>query len=306
MLAVGRASCIIFSEDDLPPEGSDHTRPLHISVGCLGRRVPSVLLDNGSALNVCPLDTAIALGYGPTNFESSTQIVRAYDSTRRKVMGILTLELMIGPIVFQVLFQILRIPVSFNLLLGRPWIHSAGAISSSLHLKVKFIHDGQVITISSTGGAHLTSELVLEISHGGDDLLMTGFAFDEIQTMELRDFFRVSVPMSFNQHSSTIILDMMRSMSYMPGLGLGCRQHGRSEFITVLDHDPPFSLEFVPVEADFRCMAQLCRERVRSRLHHIPFDYPLPPYSLRLTDYFMRASEPLLHPDGSIYEPTDI
>ena len=80
--------------------------------------------------------------------------MRAYDSTRREVMGTLTLELMIWPIVFQVMFQVLRILVSFNLLLGHPWIHNASAIPSSLHLKVKFIHDGQVITISSTGGAH--------------------------------------------------------------------------------------------------------------------------------------------------------
>ena len=53
-------------------------------------------------------------------------------------------------------------------------------------------------------------------------------------------------------------------------------------------------------------MAQLRQERVRSRFHHIPFDYPLHPYSLRLTDYFVRALEPLLHLDGSIDEPTDI
>ena len=72
MLTDGRASCIIFSKDDLPLEGLDHTRPLHISVGCLGCHVPSVLLDNGSTLNVCPLTTAIALGYGPKDFESST------------------------------------------------------------------------------------------------------------------------------------------------------------------------------------------------------------------------------------------
>ena len=157
-------------------------------------------------------------------------------------MGTLTLELMIGPVVFHVLFQILRIHVSFNLLLGRPWIHSAGAIPSSLHLKVKFIHDGQVITISSTGGAHLTSKSVLEISHVGDDLIMTGFAFDEVQTMEPRDFVKDSVPMSFDQHSSIVVLDMMRSMSYMPGLGLRRHQHGRSEFITVFYHDPPFGL----------------------------------------------------------------
>ena len=43
----------------------------------------------------------------------------------------------------------------------------------------------------------------------------------------------------------------------MPGMGLGRRQHGCSEFIIVLDHDPPFGLGFLPVEADFRCMAQL-------------------------------------------------
>ena len=98
--------------------------------------------------------------------------MRAYDSTRREVMGTLTLKLMIGPVVFQVMFQILRILVSFNLLLGRPWIHSVGVILSSLHLKVKFIHDGRVITISSTGGAHLTYEPVLEINHRGDDLIM--------------------------------------------------------------------------------------------------------------------------------------
>ncbi|KAL6325955.1 hypothetical protein AAG906_038446 [Vitis piasezkii] len=50
-------------------------------------RVLSVLLDNGSALNVCPLATAIALGYAPSDFGTSTQTVRAYDSTKREVMG---------------------------------------------------------------------------------------------------------------------------------------------------------------------------------------------------------------------------
>ena len=231
MLTTGRASCIVFSEDDILQEGLDHTRTLHISVGFLGRHVPSILLDNGSAINVCPLATTISLGYGPTNFEPSTQAVRAYDNTRREVMGTLTLELMIGLVIFQVMFQVLRIPVSFNLLLGRPWIHNTGVVPYFLHLKVKFIHDGRVITISSTGEAHLTSEPVLDISYGGDDLLRTGFTFDEVQTIEPRDFVRDSIPMSFDHHSSQIVLDMLRSMSHIPGLGLGHRQHGRSEFI---------------------------------------------------------------------------
>ena len=118
MVTVGRATCVVFSDEDLPPDGLDHTRPLYISVGCSGRRVPSVLLDNGSALNVYPLATSIVLGYAPSDFGPSTQTVRAYDSTRREVMSTLEIELLIGPTTFSKLFQVLRIPTSFNLLLG--------------------------------------------------------------------------------------------------------------------------------------------------------------------------------------------
>ncbi|RVW92012.1 Retrovirus-related Pol polyprotein from transposon 17.6 [Vitis vinifera] len=171
MMTADRATCIVFSADDLPPEGSDHTRPLYITVVCSGHRVPSVLLDNGSALNVCPLATAIAL--------------------------------------------VLRIPASFNLLLGRPWIHQAGAIPSSLHQKVKFIHDGQVITVQSTRDMISSSEPVLQISHSDDDFFLTGFTFDERHVIST-------------------------------GFGLGRRQHGSSEFVTSIDHETPYGLGFTP------------------------------------------------------------
>ena len=94
----------MFSIDDLPPKGLDHVRPLYITVGCSGHRVPSVLLDNGSALNVCPLATAIALGFAPSDFGPSTQTVRAYDSTKKEVMGTLVIDLKIGPTTFSTLF----------------------------------------------------------------------------------------------------------------------------------------------------------------------------------------------------------
>ena len=123
MLTADRATCIVFSADDLPVGGLDHTMPLYITVGCSGHRVPTVLLDNGSTLNVCPLATAVALGFRPSDFGPSTQTIRAYDSTRREALSTLTLELQIGPVVFSTMFQVLRIPTSFNLLFDRPWIH---------------------------------------------------------------------------------------------------------------------------------------------------------------------------------------
>ena len=96
MMMAGRATCIVFSDDDLPPEGSDHTHPFYISVSCLGRRVSSVILDNSLVLNVCSLAIVITLGYAPSNFGHSTQTVRAYDGTRREVMGTLEIELLIN------------------------------------------------------------------------------------------------------------------------------------------------------------------------------------------------------------------
>ncbi|RVW20493.1 hypothetical protein CK203_115056 [Vitis vinifera] len=66
-LTANRATCIVFSDDDLPPEGSDHVRPLFIDVAC------SIMLDNGFALNVCPLVTAITLGFSPSDFGPSSR-----------------------------------------------------------------------------------------------------------------------------------------------------------------------------------------------------------------------------------------
>ena len=84
---------------------------------------------------------------------------------------------------------------------------------------------------------------------------MTGFAFDEIQTLEIEDFCRDFVAISFDQHSSTVVLYMMRGMTFLPGMGLGRRQQGPSEFIATIDHDTTFGLGFIPTKDDYLYMA---------------------------------------------------
>ena len=220
-LIADRATCIVFFDDDLPLEGSGHIRPLYISVACSSHRVPTVLLDNSSALNVCPLATAIALGFSPSDFGPFTQTVRAYDGTQMTIIGIITTHVMIRPVRYSVLFQVLRIQSSFNLLLGRPWIHEASSIPSSLHQKVKIIHEGPIITIQSDRDVVTSSEPILQISHSEDDLHLTGFTFDEVQGVSLKDENRDMVPMSFDHYSSILVLNIMKGMSYLLGLGLG-------------------------------------------------------------------------------------
>uniref|UniRef100_A0A2N9I6P6 Retrotransposon gag domain-containing protein n=1 Tax=Fagus sylvatica TaxID=28930 RepID=A0A2N9I6P6_FAGSY len=138
---------LTFSDDELPPEGRGHTKALYISVKTNDRVVSRVLIDNGSALNVCPLSTLEKLDIDPTRVRVNSMVVRAFDGTRREVLGEIDLPVEIGPQVYDINFQVLRIDSPYNLLLGRPWLHTAGAVPSSLHQKMKLIIGNQLVTI---------------------------------------------------------------------------------------------------------------------------------------------------------------
>ncbi|XP_077228412.1 uncharacterized protein LOC143861372 [Tasmannia lanceolata] len=145
MAKVSRA--LSFTDEDLSPDGRDHTKPLKITVICNKKKVLEVLVDNGSALNVCPLSTTTTLGFGPENFVPFEQGILAYDGTRRDVIGTLVAEIHIGAEEFEIEFQVLDIKASFLLLLGRPWLHRVAVIPSTLHHKLKFIRNNRVVTV---------------------------------------------------------------------------------------------------------------------------------------------------------------
>ena len=113
---------------------------------------------------------------------------------------------------------------------------------------------------------------------------MIGFTFDEIQTVEVERFYRDYVVFPFDEHGSTMVLDMMRSMHLLLGLIIRHRQHGLGEFIATVDHDTPFGIGFVLIEADYRYMEFLRKERLRARLLYMPFDYLIQPYRMNLVD----------------------
>ena len=84
---------------------------------------------------------------------------------------------------------------------------------------------------------------------------------------------------SFDRHNNTLVLSMMKGMSYMLGLGLGRRQQGPREFAFAIDHDIPYGFGYTPFEGDARHMEMLRRDRVRAFLSGVPFDYPLRLYT---------------------------
>nr|XP_027067806.1 uncharacterized protein LOC113693472 [Coffea arabica] len=141
------ANHIAFSDDDLTAEGIGHNRALHISVRCNGKLLPRVLVDNGSALNICPWNTLTKLGFLDVKLRPSATVVRGFDGSRRESMGEIELILEIGPAQFQVTYQVMDFSSVYNILLGRPWIHASNSVPSSLHQMLRFIVNDQLITV---------------------------------------------------------------------------------------------------------------------------------------------------------------
>ena len=49
------SACIAFIDKEIPPEGRDSIKALHITIKCKSHVMPQALLDNGSSLNVMPI-----------------------------------------------------------------------------------------------------------------------------------------------------------------------------------------------------------------------------------------------------------
>ncbi|XP_073261648.1 uncharacterized protein [Populus alba] len=140
---------LYFTSDELDAEGAGHNKPLYITVRCKDCLIGKVLVDNGSALNVLPKHILKEMPIDASHIKPSTMVVRAYDGSPRPVMGILEVELYVGPQMFLITFQVMDIHPSYSMLLGRPWIHAAGAVTSSLHQCLKYIMNGMLVTVKA-------------------------------------------------------------------------------------------------------------------------------------------------------------
>jgi hypothetical protein len=149
-----------FSEEELPKEGRNHNLALHISVNCKSDALSNVLVDTGSSVNVMSKTTLNQLSYQGTPMRYNEVVVKAFDGSKKPVIGEVDLPIMIGPHLFQITFHIMDIQAAYSCLLGRPWIHEAGAVTSTLHQKLKFVKNGKLIMVEGEGAqliSHLSS-----------------------------------------------------------------------------------------------------------------------------------------------------
>ena len=108
---------LTFIEEELPSEGRGHNKALHISVKCMNHFISRVLIDNGSSLNVMPKATLNKLSTEGIHLRPSTMVVRAFDGSKREVVGEVELPVQVGSCTFRVVFQVMDISPAYSCLL---------------------------------------------------------------------------------------------------------------------------------------------------------------------------------------------
>ena len=166
----------------------------------------------------------------------------------------------------------------YNMLLGRPWLHSAIAVTSTLHWRLKFIFGNQLITIMAiepitifqeTSITYIDANAFLEVSFHGFDL----------------------VPMIHNASKpklawTTTILMAAKEMlkfSYQTGQGLGAVGHGNTALIELPNNKGGFSLGYDPSHEElFQASRGKKRKCIGQRMFipHIRATFPAPTKSL--------------------------
>src|SRR5438045_4255830 len=86
-----------------------------------------------------PRRTMGFLGVHQSRLSATNTVIAEFNANSSTPIGKIRLRCLIGDLKTEVTCYVINADTSYNLLLGRPWLHRNGLISSSLHQVVKYI-----------------------------------------------------------------------------------------------------------------------------------------------------------------------
>ncbi|KAA0032018.1 Gag-pro-like protein [Cucumis melo var. makuwa] len=177
----------------------------------MNHHVARVLVDNGSSLNIMSRSTLMKLPIDPSCLRPSTMVVRAFDNARRAVIGDIDIPLKIEPSTFNVSFQVIDVNSSYSCLLGRPWIHSAGAVPSSLHQRLKFSVEGGQAIVYGEEDMFVTKTSALPYVEATEEALECSYRSFEIVNATIFPTEGLSMDRYVSKTSIMIVKTMIKS-----------------------------------------------------------------------------------------------
>ncbi|XP_056851580.1 uncharacterized protein LOC130500665 [Raphanus sativus] len=115
-----------------------HHDAVAISLTIANCLVKRILVDNGSSSNIIFYSAFADLGLEPTALTRKATPLVGFSGEVKKTFGEVLLPVYAEGVNQATKFLVVDCPSSYNVILGRPWIHDMGAGPSTLHHLVKF------------------------------------------------------------------------------------------------------------------------------------------------------------------------
>ena len=119
-----------------------HNRPLYVSSYAREQKIDCILIDGGSAVNILLKMTMRRISLTMEELSHSCLVIQGFNQRGQHAIGMIHLELIIGELKSNVLFHVIDAKTTYNMLLGRSWIHGNGIVLSTLHQCFKYLQSG--------------------------------------------------------------------------------------------------------------------------------------------------------------------
>ncbi|CAA0817210.1 Unknown protein, partial [Striga hermonthica] len=124
---------VTFTDEDLMLGSKPHNRPLFVTGYTREKKVNRILIDGGSAMNIFSLRTLKELEVPTDELSNSRLMIQGFNQGGQRALGIIRLKLVIREMTSNALFHVIDAKTSYNMLLGRPWLHEYGVVPSTWH-----------------------------------------------------------------------------------------------------------------------------------------------------------------------------
>jgi hypothetical protein len=149
---------ISFNDEDLLLGSKLHNRSLFIKGYVDEKMVNRILVDDGSTVNILPLKNMKEQGIPMDELFPSHLMIQSFNQGGQNTIGKIRLAIHMEDMKFNAFFHVIDAKTTYNMLLGRPWIHENGIISSTLHQCFKYCQDGGNKFLSKWDGPYVVQE----------------------------------------------------------------------------------------------------------------------------------------------------
>ena len=136
-----------FSEEDKIGTTQPYDDALLITFRIGDYDVKRVMVDGGSVAEVMYPDLYKGLRLKPEDLMPYSSPLMSFDGKLVIPKGMIRLPIKTGPEIVEVNFIVVDTYSPYTAIVSRPWLHTFGAVTSSLHQKVKFPLGDQVLKI---------------------------------------------------------------------------------------------------------------------------------------------------------------